>query len=195
MNGLNSSLLRCLFAIALGVVLLLWPDLTAKYIVFFIGVCFIIPGLVSLVGYFIRPKTEGVSAPMFPLHGIGSILLGVWLCVMPDFFITFFLYLLGILLVIGGLQQLFFLNSCRKRAIVPFGFYIVPSLIFLIGMFIIIYPLETEISTFKLFGLTSIIYGISELINWFRFYRKLKVQIAEVIEDEEPDKIDEVKPE
>jgi hypothetical protein len=62
-------------------------------------------------------------------------------------------------------------------------------------MFIIIYPLETEISTFKLFGLTSIIYGISELINWFRFYRKLKVQIAEVIEDEEPDKIDEVKPE
>jgi hypothetical protein len=163
--------------------------------VFFIGVCFIIPGLVSLVGYFIRPKTEGVSAPMFPLHGIGSILLGVWLCVMPDFFINFFMYLLGILLVIGGLQQLLFLNSCRKRTIVPFGFYIVPSLIFLIGIFIIVNPFDTLTSTFKLFGLTSIIYGISELINWFRFYRKIKVQIAEVIEDEEPDKIDEVKPE
>lgn len=176
MNGVNSSILRCIIAIALGIILTCWPEATVKYLVIIIGVCFIIPGLVTMIGYFTRPRVEEGSKPMFPLQGLGSLLLGVWLCVMPEFFVNIFMYLLGALLILGGIQQIVFLNLCRKTGNVSFGYFIVPALIFLVGILILVAPFETVTSTFQLFGITSIIYGFSELINWFRFRRRRKLE-------------------
>ena len=63
MKGLNGSVLRCIFAIVLGLVLVLWPEAAVTYLVITIGICFIIPGLFSLLNYFTREKVEGATAP------------------------------------------------------------------------------------------------------------------------------------
>ena len=49
MKSLNGSVLRCIFAIVLGLVLVLWPEAAVTYLVITIGICFIIPGLFSLL--------------------------------------------------------------------------------------------------------------------------------------------------
>ena len=127
MKSLNGSVLRCIFAIVLGLVLVLWPEAAVTYLVITIGICFIIPGLFSLLNYFTREKVEGEPSPMFPIDGAGSILFGAWLVIMPQFFVSILMYILGALLVLAGAQQLISLVSARKWSTVWFLHPTVPD--------------------------------------------------------------------
>lgn len=171
MKTINNSILRSVFAIILGLVLVIWPEAAIRYLVITIGVLFIIPGIISLLNYFTREKNEYEPAPMFPIDGAGSILLGVWLIVMPDFFVNILMYILGALLVIAGIQQLMFLILARKTSRVPLGFYIMPVLILAVGIMILVNPFGVAANTFIIFGAASIFYGICELVNWYKFSR------------------------
>lgn len=172
MKSLNSSILRCLAAIALGLVLVLWPEAAVTYLVITIGICFILPGVFSLLGYFTRDKVEGEPSPMFPIDGAGSVLFGAWLVIMPQFFVSILMYILGALLVIAGIQQIVSLVSARKWSIVPIGFYVIPVLILITGIMILVYPFGAATNTFVIFGVACLIYGISELINWYKFRQR-----------------------
>ena len=165
----NGSILRCILALILGLVLILWPEAVVTYLVMTIGVCFILPGLFSLLNYFTRQKQEGEPAPMFPIDGAGSILFGAWLVVMPQFFVSILMYILGALLIIAGIQQILTLVSARKWSFVPYGFYVIPTLILITGIMILIYPFGAAANTFVIFGVACLIYGLSELINWYKF--------------------------
>ena len=59
MKRINNSVLRSAFAMILGFVLVLWPEAAVTYLVITIGICFIIPGIFSLLNYFTREKVEG----------------------------------------------------------------------------------------------------------------------------------------
>ena len=165
MKSLNGSVLRCIFAIVLGLVLVLWPEAAVTYLVITIGICFIIPGLFSLLNYFTREKVEGEPSPMFPIDGAGSILF-------PQFFVSILMYVLGALLVLAGAQQLISLVSARKWSTVSYVFYIIPSLILITGIMILAYPFGAAANTFVIFGVACLIYGISELINWYKFSKR-----------------------
>lgn len=172
MKSLNSSILRCVFAIILGLVLILWPEAAVTYLVITVGVCFILPGVFSLLNYFTREKVEGQPSPMFPIDGAGSILFGAWLVIMPQFFVSILMYILGALLVIAGTQQIISLISARKWSIVPFGFYIIPVLILITGVMILAYPFGAATNTFVIFGIACLIYGLSESVNWYKFRKR-----------------------
>ncbi|MDU1635421.1 MAG: DUF308 domain-containing protein, partial [Bacteroides ovatus] len=106
MKTMNYSLIRILFALVIGLVLVIWPNAAASYIVITVGVAFLIPGVISLFGYFGRKRPEGEAAPRFPIEGIGSLLFGLWLIVMPEFFADVLMFLLGFILIMGGVQQI-----------------------------------------------------------------------------------------
>lgn len=172
MKSLNSSILRCVFALLLGLVLVLWPEAAVTYLVITIGICFILPGVFTLLGYFTRERVEGQPSPMFPIDGAGSILFGAWLVIMPQFFVSILMYILGALLVIAGIQQVLSLIAARKWSLVPFGFYIIPLLILITGVMILAYPFGAATNTFVIFGAACLVYGISELINWYKFRQR-----------------------
>ena len=69
MKTMNYSLIRILFALVIGLVLVLWPNTAASYIVITVGVAFLIPGVISLFGYFGRKKSEDGVSPRFPIEG------------------------------------------------------------------------------------------------------------------------------
>lgn len=172
MNKFNSATLRSALAIFLGFILVLWPELTATYMVITIGILFILPGIFSLLSYFTRNRNERTADRRFPIEAAGSILLGIWLVIIPEFFVKFLMIVLGALLVLGGLIQIISLIQARKWTLVPWGFYIIPVLILITGVLILANPFNTAISTFVIFGIASIIYGFSELINSFKFRKK-----------------------
>lgn len=172
MKNLNNSILRCVFAIVLGFILIVWPEAAVTYLVVIIGICFIIPGIFSLLSYFTRPKIEGEPTPMFPIEGAGSIIFGAWLVIMPQFFVSILMYILGAILIIAGIQQIVSLVSARKWSLVPFTFYIIPVLILIGGIMIIVYPFSAAANTFVIFGIACLFYGVSELINGYKFRRK-----------------------
>ena len=61
MKSMNYSLIRTICALVIGLVLVLWPDAAINYIVITIGILFLIPGFIVLIGYFGTKPEPGVS--------------------------------------------------------------------------------------------------------------------------------------
>lgn len=168
---MNNSFIRSVFALIIGLVLVIWPDLAADYLVITVGALFIIPGLLGIIGYFAGKKKEG-NARSYPVASIGSALLGLLLLIMPGFFADVLMFLLGLILILGGAQQIFTLISARKWTRVPMGFFVVPSFITLAGIVILSNPTGARNTAFMIIGFTGIVYAISELVNWFQFINR-----------------------
>ena len=51
MKSLNYALLASLCALAVGILLVVWPDMAINYLVITVGVLFLIPGLAGVFSY------------------------------------------------------------------------------------------------------------------------------------------------
>lgn len=189
MKSMNYSLIRTVCALVIGLVLVLWPDAAAQYIVITIGVLFLIPGFISIIGYFGIKSEPGVPR-RFPIEGVGSLLFGLWLVVMPDFFADVLMFILGFILILGGVQQIASLVVARRWIRVSGVFYIVPILILIAGIVALFNPTGARNTAFVIIGVSSLVYALSELVNWFKFSRrrpkmptyKKDIEDAEIIE-------------
>lgn len=171
MKTMNYSLIRILVALVIGLVLVLWPNAAASYIVITVGVAFLIPGVISIFSYFGRRNTAEVP-PRFPIEGVGSFLFGLWLIIMPEFFADVLMFILGFILMMGGIQQIASLSMAKRWMKVPAGFYLIPVLILLAGIVALFNPTGARNTAFIIIGVSSLIYSLSELINWFKFSRQ-----------------------
>ena len=169
MKGLSYSFLRAICALVIGLVLVMFPDQAGDYFVITIGVIVLVPSLISIIGYFAQ-STEMRSR--FPIEGVGSLLFGLWLIIMPGFFADLLTFVLGFILVMGGVQQIASLSAARRWMPVPGGFYVVPVLILLAGLVALFNPTGVRSTAFIIIGISSLVYAASELLNWFKFTRR-----------------------
>ena len=185
MKTINNAILRSTFAIAIGLILVSWPASALNYLVITIGILFIIPGLIAIISYFAtKKKNEEIgNTVLFPIEGAGSVLFGVWLVIKPEFFVNILMYILGVLLLIAGIQQIAMLFAARKNTTVSGIYYLMPTIILILGIIILTYPFQIATNTFILLGATSICYGIFDLINWFRFKKYIKNILNETSEE------------
>ncbi len=169
MKGLSYSFLRAICALVIGLVLVMFPDQAGDYFVITIGIIFLVPSLVSIIGYFAQ---NAEMRHRFPIEGVGSLLFGLWLIIMPGFFADLLTFVLGFILVMGGVQQLASLSAARRWMPVPGGFYVVPVLILLAGLVALFNPTGVRSTAFIIIGISSMVYAASELLNWFKFTRR-----------------------
>ena len=183
MKILQSSFFRALTAIAVGVLLIKYPDNTVTGIVITIGVLFALSGLISVLSYVIarRHESEYViydaqgrqiagQAPMFPIVGIGSILLGTILAVMPGTFINALRYVIGAILILGAINQYLVIISVRRFGVTSLWYWICPTLVLLAGAYIIIKPMAPLSTAMFFLGWLTLFYGIVEALNSMLFY-------------------------
>ena len=114
MKTMNYSLIRILFALVIGLVLVIWPNAAASYIVITVG----------------------------------------------------------FILIMGGVQQIASLSMARRWMPVPGAFYLIPSLILIAGIIALFNPTGARNTAFIIIGISSLVYSLSELINWFKFARR-----------------------
>ena len=177
---MNYSIIRCICALVIGVLLVAWPEAAILYLVITIGVLFLVPGLFSVFGYLIRGKQDGSR---FPIAGLGSLLFGLWLMIMPAFFVGILMYVLGAVLVLAGISQIVNLSAARSWTVVP-------VLVLIAGIVVLFNPFTAAAVPFIILGVSSIVYGLSDLINIIRFRQKKEPGMPE-IEDITP--IEEIK--
>ena len=188
MKALNYSVIRGICAVLMGVLLVTWPEAAIVYLVIAIGAMFFMPGLFSMIRYFMKSRQQG---GMFPIIGLGSLLFGLWLMVSPAFFVGILMYVLGVVLVFAGISQIMQLVNARGWTQVAVGYYIMPVLILLAGLVVLLNPFAAAAIPFIILGVSSIFYGITDIINLFRFRKKEdkqeknKVVIEEVTPIEE----------
>ena len=214
MKILQSSVFRAISAIAIGCLLIKYPDNTVTWITVAIGILFLLSGLISLIVYVNARKnvsefkildTEGRviagEKPTFPIVGVGSLILGALLALTPNVFITALMYIIGGILILGAINQYMNLINARRYGKVGFGFWVFPSVVLLIGLYVIIKPMAPASMAMLILGWCSLLYGVTELVNSLKFHadkRKYKqaqeVPVAEEI-IEEPASVEAIKEE
>ena len=214
MKILQSSVFRAICAIAIGCLLIKYPDNTVTWITVAIGVLFLLSGLISLIVYVNARKNMSEykitdangqvlygEKPTFPIVGVGSLILGAMLALSPNVFITALMYIIGGILILGAINQYINLVNARKYGKIGFGFWVFPSAVLLIGLYVIIKPMVPASMAMLILGWCSLLYGVTELINSLKFYankRKFKesqeIPVAEEVIDE-PATTEEIKEE
>lgn len=187
MKSLNYAVISSICALIIGIMLVVWPDVAVGYLVMSIGILFLLPGLLGLFSYFAyakRRERQGVGTA-FPVVALGSALFGLWLIVMPAFFIGILMYVLGALLVLAGLNQLAGFASVRSYMRVPVGMYVIPALVLVAGLVVLFNPFEAATVPFVLLGVSAIVYGLTDLLRLLRFRRK-QGEVIEVDDASDP---------
>lgn len=195
MKILQSSVFRAISAIAIGCLLIKYPDNTVTWMTVAIGVLFLLSGLISLIVYVNARKhvsefkimdADGRviagEKPTFPIVGVGSLILGAMLALTPNVFITALMYIIGGILILGAINQYMNLVHARRYGKVGFGYWVFPSAVLLIGLYVIIKPMVPASMAMLILGWCSLLYGVTELINTLKFYAdRRKVKQAEEI--------------
>lgn len=188
MKILQSSVFRALCAIVIGVLLIKFPDNTVKGITVAIGALFLISGTISCVTYFWSRRhvseykiydTEGHlvagEQPAFPIVGIGSAILGLILVLTPTAFVSALMYIIGIILILGAINQYMSIFSGRRYGHISFWYLLLPSLILLTGLYVMLKPMKPLEMAMLILGWCMLLYGTAELIYALKFYRNKKL--------------------
>lgn len=169
---LKNSFLRAVIVIAMGVALIVYSEAVARYIVQGIGVLFILPGLVTAFSGFVKDEYNR-TVPLMPiLVGGGSVLMGVVLLLFPEYFISILVYLLAGVLLLGSSVQLVQLLKLKREGMQHgIVYYLFPIIVFLIGIYILLHPMETAGFPFLFIGYATLLFGVVELLTLLRVYR------------------------
>lgn len=168
MRILGYSLMRAVCALVIGMILVMFPDQASNYFVITIGVIFLVPSLISIIAYLTNGKKK---QQRFPIEGIGSLLFGLWLIIMPHFFSNLLTIILGFILLMGGIQQLASVSTLRALVKVSYRYYVVPTLILIAGLVALFNPTGVQRTAFIIIGISCMVYAFSEFFNWFIFTR------------------------
>ena len=168
MRVLGYSLMRAVCALVIGMILVMFPDQASNYFVITIGVIFLVPSLISIIAYTTNGKKK---QQRFPIEGIGSLLFGLWLIIMPHFFSNLLTIILGFILLMGGIQQLASVSTLRTLVKVSYRYYVVPTLILIAGLVALFNPTGVQRTAFIIIGISCMVYAFSEFVNWFIFTR------------------------
>ncbi len=214
MKILQSSFFRALTAIVVGVLLIKFPDNTVTGITIAIGVLFLLSGLVSVLVWWNarRHVTEykiydadgrlvAGQAPMFPIVGLGSMLLGAVLALMPTTFVSALMYVIGGILILGAINQFVVIIAARRFARLSFGYWLCPSLILLAGLYVVLKPMAPLSMAMLVLGWLTLVYGIVEAVNslliyshrrrWEKEQERLRAEeeaaVAEEVTTDEPE--------
>lgn len=158
---------RGLLAIVLGLVLVIWPGLAANYAIMIIGIMLGVVGIILTTMYF----TSAVRSSSFP-WGILYILVGILLIAMPGMFTSALVIILGLLLIVGAIDQFAMLVRANKL-----GFragivnYIGPALILIVGILICVYSQTVFRTIIIVFGASAIAFGLIDILNQARIRR------------------------
>ena len=191
MKSLNYSFMSSLCALIIGLLIVVYPGAAVTYLVVAIGVLFLLPGVIGAFSYFkdLSDKNGARSVGAASLVvSLGSLFFGLWLVVMPQFFIGILMYVLGVLLVLCGLVQLSRFVSVRSFVHVPAYMYAISVVVLLAGILVLANPFEVAEIPFVILGVSFMVYALTDLFRLIRYKAKERAEVTDVeIIEETPD--------
>lgn len=159
--------IRAISAVIAGILLIIYKDAMMPFIVQLLGITFLIPGIVALaIQIFSSVDGKRKLTSISLLTSVGSIAFGCWLLFAPNFLVAILMNVLGLILLLTGLYQTIVLIRSKRYGVRPMVYYyLMPLLTMLIGLFVLLNPLEVASLPFIFIGVGAIIAGISEFVN------------------------------
>lgn len=173
-----SFLLAAVLYIILGLILLIWPGVSATVFCYAFGGILLIYGVVTIVSFFLRDSRQGSF--VFELFlGIVAAALGLLFLLRPVIVASVLPVILGLFIVVDGLVNLKRALELRRMLYVRWTMPLVLSAVSaVLGLVIVFQPFLAAEALVMLIGAVLIYEGLSDLwtifrvSQWTKEYRK-----------------------
>lgn len=149
--------------IALGAILILWPEISALAVCNIIGAILAVFGIIKLVGYFSRDMYR--LAFQFDLAlGIFSVLVGLLMLVHPTSVVMLVPVIIGVFVILDGTFKLQTAYDAKRFGMGGWwGILLLAIVTCLGGLFLVINPFQGANALMILLGITLAVDGIQNL--------------------------------
>lgn len=182
----TNIVISAVLCIALGVVLVIWPDMSMQVMCTTIGIVLLIGGLVRLIEYFLM-RDDSLYAQMNLIMGIVIAVVGVWIILKPDKVLAIIPIIIGIMIVLHGLNNLQQAVALCKDKYDKWWVALVLGLLTVgFGILLICRPFAALNTVVILIGIFLIYDGVSDIwiVSRIRRTAKMLRQEAEAIDVE-----------
>ena len=156
--------ISAILKIALGAVLVIWPDWSGRILCYLLGAALILMGGIQLI-VCIRAERIGFYSKFSMLMNIILILLGVWVCIRPDTVLSLVPVIIGIVMLIHGCMDLQFTMDIKHAGSGKWWIALIFALVTLtLGVFLVMHPFLAFEITMLIIGIGLLYDGISDLV-------------------------------
>lgn len=173
------SLITIVVTAILGVLLIAFPTQTISYTSIVIGGCFILCGVIALINYGIK-KDSKLTLTL----GIIAAVAGLIICIAYRQIVSVMIFVLGIMLLVGGLVDFFNSIDVAIRHFRSSAVSIILSVAsIVIGILSIVNPFDTQNKIVQLIGAGLIVFSVLEAVTYIQVKKVAKI-IKEKAEDD-----------
>ncbi len=179
-----NTILSSLLCAALGLVLVIWPDISMQIVCIAIGAVLILCGVIRLFGFFLN-HDGSVYTQGNLVMGIVLVVVGIWIVATPGKVLAIIPIIVGILIVIHGvnnIQQT--ITLCKGKYSMWWLALIMAILTIGLGVLLIIRPFAALDTVVMLIGFFLIYDGLSNVWIVSRIAKTVKMarQEAEAVD-------------
>lgn len=179
-----NTILSSLLCAALGLVLVIWPDISMQIVCIAIGAVLILCGVIRLLGFFLN-HDGSVYTQGNLVMGIVLVVVGIWIVATPGKVLVIIPIIVGILIVIHGvnnIQQT--ITLCKGKYSMWWLALIMAILTIGLGVLLIIRPFAALDTVVMLIGFFLIYDGLSNVWIVSRIAKTVKMarQEAEAVD-------------
>lgn len=160
--------LRGMLAIIFGVIALAWPEITIAALVFVFGIYALADGVVSLYSAVARRDLAGSDRGWLALQGVLGVIVGVLVFIWPGITALILLVLIAAWALVTGVLQIVASFTLRREVRNEWWLLIGGILSVIAGIILIVRPGVGALALIWVIGIYAIVYGIAQLILGFR---------------------------
>lgn len=167
--------ISALLCILLGIVLVVWPDLSMQIVCTSVGAVLLIGGGVRLAVYFMT-RDGSVYAQVNLVMGIILAVVGTWILLQPDKVLAIIPVIVGIVIILHGANNLRqAVTLCKDKYDKWWVVLILGLLTMGFGTLLVLRPFEALDTVVMFIGISLIFDGISDIWIVSRIYRTAKM--------------------
>ena len=160
-------LIRGIIAVLFGLAAIIWPGLTIATLVIVFGAYVLIDGIFAIFDGFSARK-ENSHWWVEILIGIAGIIIGVWAMAFPGLTAVGLMYFIAAWWLITGVLQIVFAIRVRKEITNEWLLILSGALSAILGIVFMLFPGSGALSLIWVVGVYAIIFGIMLIIFSFR---------------------------
>lgn len=162
----RKSIVRILSTIVTGCILLFVPGLTMKTVVVVMGSMLAFSGLLTLL--LSNFSSKSYQGGFVSVQGTVSIIFGLILISSPGAMVKIFMVIIGIVLVMMGLAQLFGSMRALGRSAWAWFFMIIGFLTLISGSYLLSDPFKSAEAILPFLGGLILLNGLTDLLKYFK---------------------------
>lgn len=153
-----------ILTVAVGLVLLIWPDISGKILCYTLGAALILMGSIQLIG-FVRGERLGIVNKFSMFMGIILVIFGIFVCANPHIVLSIIPFVVGIVILMHGCMDIAYTMDIKNTGAPKWWIALLAAIItFVFGLILVLHPYLAFGVTMQLLGIALLYDGGSDLI-------------------------------